>query len=93
MKLLSGDTLFIGDVGRPDLAGSKGLTAEEMAGMLYDSLRDKIMAVPIASKCIRRTARVPCAVAISRKIPSRPLVHRSNLITRYSPCRGRISFP
>ncbi len=45
MKLLSGDTLFIGDVGRPDLAGSKGLTAEEMAGMLYDSLRDKIMAL------------------------------------------------
>lgn len=43
MKLLTGDTLFIGDVGRPDLAGSKGFTASDMAGMLYDSLRDKIM--------------------------------------------------
>jgi glyoxylase-like metal-dependent hydrolase (beta-lactamase superfamily II)/rhodanese-related sulfurtransferase len=43
MKLLTGDTLFIGDVGRPDLAGSKGFTAEEMAGMLYDSLHNKIM--------------------------------------------------
>jgi hydroxyacylglutathione hydrolase len=43
MKLLTGDTLFIGDVGRPDLAGSKGFTAEQMAGMLYDSLRNKIM--------------------------------------------------
>jgi len=43
MKLLTGDTLFIGDVGRPDLAGSKGFTSEEMAGMLYDSLRNKIM--------------------------------------------------
>jgi hydroxyacylglutathione hydrolase len=43
MKLLTGDTLFIGDVGRPDLAGSKGFTAAEMAGMLYDSLRNKIM--------------------------------------------------
>ncbi len=42
-KLLTGDTLFIGDVGRPDLAGSKGYTATEMAGMLYDSLRTKIM--------------------------------------------------
>jgi rhodanese-related sulfurtransferase/glyoxylase-like metal-dependent hydrolase (beta-lactamase superfamily II) len=44
-KLLTGDTLFIGDVGRPDLAGSKGHTAEEMAGMLYDSLRNKIMSL------------------------------------------------
>ncbi len=31
-KLFSGDTLFIGDVGRPDLVGSKGYSAEEMAG-------------------------------------------------------------
>ncbi len=43
MKLLTGDTLFIGDVGRPDLAGSQGFTAEQMAGMLYDSLHNKIM--------------------------------------------------
>jgi glyoxylase-like metal-dependent hydrolase (beta-lactamase superfamily II) len=42
-KLFTGDTLFIGDVGRPDLIGSKGHTAEEMAGMLYDSLREKIL--------------------------------------------------
>ncbi len=37
-KVLTGDTLFIGDVGRPDLVGSKGFTAEQMAGFLYDSL-------------------------------------------------------
>lgn len=43
MKLLTGDTLFIGDVGRPDLAGSKGYSAEQMAGMLYDSLHTKIL--------------------------------------------------
>jgi hydroxyacylglutathione hydrolase len=43
MKLLTGDTLFIGDVGRPDLAGSKGYNAEEMAGMLYESLHTKLM--------------------------------------------------
>ncbi len=42
-KVLTGDTLFIGDVGRPDLAGSKGYTPEEMAGMLYDSLHEKLL--------------------------------------------------
>lgn len=43
VKMFTGDTLFIGDVGRPDLIGSKGFTAEEMAGMLYDSLHEKIL--------------------------------------------------
>jgi glyoxylase-like metal-dependent hydrolase (beta-lactamase superfamily II)/rhodanese-related sulfurtransferase len=42
-KVLTGDTLFIGDVGRPDLIGSKGLSAEEMAGRLYDSLHEKLL--------------------------------------------------
>src|SRR3954451_7675589 len=42
-KMFTGDTLFIGDVGRPDLIGSKGFTATEMAGMLYDSLHEKIL--------------------------------------------------
>ncbi len=42
-KLLSGDTLFIGDVGRPDLAMGLGYSKEDMAGMMYDSLRDKIL--------------------------------------------------
>jgi hydroxyacylglutathione hydrolase len=45
-KMFTGDTLFIGDVGRPDLVGSKGFTAEEMAGMLYESLHKKILAFP-----------------------------------------------
>ena len=45
--LFSGDTLFIGDVGRPDLAQKKGsLTKEDLAGMLFDSLREKIMPLP-----------------------------------------------
>lgn len=44
-KVLTGDTLFIGDVGRPDLVGSKGFTAEQMAGMLYDSLHLKLLAL------------------------------------------------
>jgi hydroxyacylglutathione hydrolase len=41
--VLTGDTLFIGDVGRPDLLGSKGITAEHMAGLLYDSLHAKLL--------------------------------------------------
>jgi len=45
--IFSGDTLFIGDVGRPDLAQKKGsLTKEDLAGWLYDSLRNKIMPLP-----------------------------------------------
>jgi hydroxyacylglutathione hydrolase len=46
VKMFTGDTLFIGDVGRPDLIGSKGYTAEEMGAMLYDSLNDKILPLP-----------------------------------------------
>ena len=42
-KVLTGDALFIGDVGRPDLAGGRGYTAEQMAAMLYDSLHNKLM--------------------------------------------------
>ncbi|MDR5590526.1 MBL fold metallo-hydrolase [Christiangramia sp. SM2212] len=43
-SLFSGDTLFLGDVGRPDLAQkSAHMTQEELAGTLYDSLRNKIM--------------------------------------------------
>ena len=42
-KVLTGDTLFIGDVGRPDLAGGKGYTPQQMAGMLYDSLHEKLL--------------------------------------------------
>ena len=45
-RLLTGDTVFIGDVGRPDLAGGLGITPEEMAGMLYDSLHQKILVLP-----------------------------------------------
>ncbi|HET7712083.1 MAG TPA: MBL fold metallo-hydrolase [Thermoanaerobaculia bacterium] len=45
-KLLTGDTLFIGDVGRPDLAGGRGYTSEAMASMMYDSLHQKILTLP-----------------------------------------------
>jgi glyoxylase-like metal-dependent hydrolase (beta-lactamase superfamily II)/rhodanese-related sulfurtransferase len=44
--IFTGDTLFIGDVGRPDLAVKGNLTEKELAGMLYESLRNKIMPLP-----------------------------------------------
>jgi len=45
-SVLTGDTLFIGDVGRPDLLSSKGVTSEELASQLYDSLHNKLMSLP-----------------------------------------------
>lgn len=44
--VLTGDALFIGDVGRPDLLASLGSTADELARMLYDSVQHKLMALP-----------------------------------------------
>ena len=44
--VLTGDTLFIGDVGRPDLRGALGWSADELASMLYDSLHDKLARLP-----------------------------------------------
>lgn len=44
--IFTGDTLFIGDVGRPDLAVKGHLTERELAGLLYESLRNKIMPLP-----------------------------------------------
>lgn len=44
--VLTGDTLFIGDVGRPDLLASIGVTADELAEMLYDSIHNKLVKLP-----------------------------------------------
>lgn len=48
--VLTGDTLFIGDVGRPDLLAAVGVTAGELAESLYDSLHDKLLDLPDAVK-------------------------------------------
>ena len=62
--MLTGDTLFIGDVGRPDLLASIGVTADELASMLYDSLHQKLLTLPDATlvypahglaRCVART--------------------------------------
>ncbi|ADU01732.1 MBL fold metallo-hydrolase [Mycolicibacterium gilvum] len=48
--VLTGDALFIGDVGRPDLLASIGFTREELAEKLYDSLHTKLMTLPDATR-------------------------------------------
>jgi glyoxylase-like metal-dependent hydrolase (beta-lactamase superfamily II)/rhodanese-related sulfurtransferase len=44
--VLTGDTLFVGDVGRPDLRVALGWSASDLGSLLYDSLRNKLMALP-----------------------------------------------
>jgi glyoxylase-like metal-dependent hydrolase (beta-lactamase superfamily II)/rhodanese-related sulfurtransferase len=47
--VLTGDTLFVGDVGRPDLRVALGWSANDLGGMLYDSLNTKLLSLPDAS--------------------------------------------
>jgi glyoxylase-like metal-dependent hydrolase (beta-lactamase superfamily II)/rhodanese-related sulfurtransferase len=46
VAVLTGDTLFVGDVGRPDLRVALGWTAAELGGMLYDSIHRKLLTLP-----------------------------------------------
>jgi hydroxyacylglutathione hydrolase len=48
--VLTGDALFIGDVGRPDLLASAGVTAEELGASLYESLHTKLLTLPDATR-------------------------------------------
>lgn len=48
--VLTGDTLFIGDVGRPDLLSSIGFTRDELANQLFDSLHTKLLPLPDATR-------------------------------------------
>jgi hydroxyacylglutathione hydrolase len=47
--VLTGDTLFVGDVGRPDLRVALGWSAADLGGLLYDSLQHKLMTLPDSS--------------------------------------------
>jgi len=72
--VLTGDTLFIGDVGRPDL--STRHTPAQLAGLLYDSLHNKLMLLPTTWWCIRRTGPgrfvgVTCARNAPRRLGPR----------------------
>jgi hydroxyacylglutathione hydrolase len=48
--VLTGDTLFIGDVGRPDLLASVGVTADDLARRLYGSIHDRLLVLPDATR-------------------------------------------
>lgn len=48
--VLTGDTMFIGDVGRPDLLSANGISRDELAAQLYDSLHEKLLVLPDATR-------------------------------------------
>jgi glyoxylase-like metal-dependent hydrolase (beta-lactamase superfamily II) len=69
--VLTGDTLFIGDVGRPDLRVALGWSAADLGGLLYESLRDKLLTLPDASLVYpAHGAGSLCGKAISKETVS-----------------------
>jgi hydroxyacylglutathione hydrolase len=69
--VLTGDTLFIGDVGRPDLRAALGWSAGQLGGMLFDSLHNKLMALPDQSLVYpAHGAGSLCGKAISKETVS-----------------------
>jgi hydroxyacylglutathione hydrolase len=69
--VLTGDTLFIGDVGRPDLRVALGWSASDLGGLLYDSLRTKLMTLPDATMVYpAHGAGSLCGKAISQETVS-----------------------
>jgi hydroxyacylglutathione hydrolase len=69
--VLTGDTLFIGDVGRPDLRVALGWSAADLGGLLFDSLHSKLLALPDASLVYpAHGAGSLCGKAISKETVS-----------------------
>ncbi len=69
--VLTGDTLFIGDVGRPDLRAALGWSAADLGALLYTSLRDKVLTLPDSSLVYpAHGAGSLCGKAISRETVS-----------------------
>src|SRR5216684_4231817 len=69
--VLTGDTLFIGDVGRPDLRVALGWSATDLGGLLYESLRTKLLALPDESLVYpAHGAGSLCGKAISKETVS-----------------------
>lgn len=70
-SVLTGDTLFIGDVGRPDLRVALGWSAHDLGGMLFDSLREKLLPLPDRSLIYpAHGAGSLCGKAISKETVS-----------------------
>ena len=71
VAVLTGDTLFVGDVGRPDLRASLGWSATELGAMLYDSLHDKLLKLPDTTKVFpAHGAGSLCGKALSKETVS-----------------------
>src|SRR3954466_14103150 len=69
--VLTGDTLFVGDVGRPDLRAALGWSATDLGSLLYDSLRSKLLTLPDASLVYpAHGAGSLCGKAISKETVS-----------------------
>jgi glyoxylase-like metal-dependent hydrolase (beta-lactamase superfamily II)/rhodanese-related sulfurtransferase len=69
--VLTGDTLFVGDVGRPDLRVALGWSATDLGGLLFDSLQTKLLALPDASLVYpAHGAGSLCGKAISKETVS-----------------------
>ena len=69
--VLTGDTLFVGDVGRPDLRAALGWSATDLGGLLYDSLQSKLLSLPDASLVYpAHGAGSLCGKAISKETVS-----------------------
>src|SRR5438093_11231699 len=69
--VLTGDTLFVGDVGRPDLRAALGWSAADLGNLLYDSLRNKLLALPDSSLVYpAHGAGSLCGKAISKETVS-----------------------
>jgi glyoxylase-like metal-dependent hydrolase (beta-lactamase superfamily II)/rhodanese-related sulfurtransferase len=71
VAVLTGDTLFVGDVGRPDLRASLGWAASTLAEMLYDSLHDRLLRLPDEARVYpAHGAGSLCGKAISQETAS-----------------------
>ncbi|HYM23326.1 MAG TPA: rhodanese-like domain-containing protein, partial [Vicinamibacterales bacterium] len=69
--VMTGDTLFVGDVGRPDLRVALGWSATDLGGLLYDSLRNKLLTLPDSSLVYpAHGAGSLCGKAISKETVS-----------------------
>ena len=71
LAVLTGDTLFVGDVGRPDLRAALGWSASDLGALLYDSLQSKLLPLPDASLVYpAHGAGSLCGKAISKETVS-----------------------
>jgi glyoxylase-like metal-dependent hydrolase (beta-lactamase superfamily II) len=90
--VLTGDTLFIGDVGRPDLLASIGVTANELASMLYDSLHQKLLPLPDETLVYPAHGAGSCAAGTSHEVPPNPLATWLRLDASYPTPEGPQSY-